>query len=623
MKKGFASLFSIPLIVSLIMAGPAYAHGGAGDHGDGLQPGETVTYEQEVPINIVFIGYDRNTIDKNAILEQLPETYVPVVRYPQFYLLPGRDMGLKYNFEYNFSFADSKLSNKFFGYLKQIGAPGDPTFYQTLYNDQDNNVLEVNGSVLYIDAPSVEKWLDKNLKKEKGYTVVFINWYSRPDFKFHIYTKTDEPDPDTGFNFGEQDYLKFIAWGGSYSRLWFYDLSAGPEWNTDNWNVDDPDLDPLGEGVEQYRMPPIWEYASPGYRDLSALSSDLGLVTRFVGINLLFTTSPLYDPLVTAPDARGDKIIHINMLEDDPASSGMDWINPGLIKKQFAKFQPYYDWQTNLVDNDPIDPEAQRAFRIFADLLVEDDCWNDYFTPFAELFCFFDINRDTYLPTYDEADYVAGVYAFNTTADNLGSQFGLLGYADDNWVDGTQSYVFQFDTAEYRDFGYGFSSTTVHEVGHHVGMSHPHDGFDSELGLDYGPGDGFYFAWSGDESNTVMHYMGLSNGFGQFDRDNMYRWEMAGYLNWSNALLADILAHPDAKKVRNNTAKAEDYAEQALKSFNKWDYLDAAAKAHKAYEELAKAANKLGIETPAAALFRVAPALNVPHEGDYIRFPDN
>ena len=68
-------------------------------------------------------------------------------------------------------------------------------------------------------------------------------------------------------------------------------------------------------------------------------------------------------------------------------------------------------------------------------------------------------------------------------------------------------------------------------------MSHPHDGYDSELGLDYGTLDEFYYSWSGDESNSVMQYIAVSNGFGQFDRDNMYRWETAGYLNWSNAVL--------------------------------------------------------------------------------------
>jgi len=615
-------LFSVVAIFTLVM-GLLPASVFAAPHADGgLQPGQTVTFEQQVPINIVFIGYKQSTINKQALLGQLPATYAPLVRFPQFYGLPGRDVGLNFNFDYKVTFTENSFANKFFNYLKQIGVPGDPTGFQLGYNDQVNNVLDVAGPVLYIDAPSVEQWLAKNLSKGKGYTVVFINWYSRPDFKFHVFTKTDEPDPDTGYNFGEiRASRKMIAWGGSNSRLWFYDLSAGPEAWTDNWNVDNPDLD--GNGFEDYRMPPIWEYTGGGYRDPSALSTDLGLVTRFVGINLLFTTSPLYDPLVTSPDVKGDKVVHINMFEDDPGSHGTDWINTGYIQGELSGFEPYYDWQTNLVDRNPIDSKARRAFRIFAGLLNRNDCWNSFGTPFAELFCFFDNNREKYIPDYHEADYVAGIFAFNTTAANLGSQFGLLGFADDNWVDGTQSYVFEFDSTEYRDLGYGFSTTTVHEAGHHFGMSHPHDGYDSEFGIDYGPGDDFYFAWSGDESDTVMSYLGVSNTFSQFDQDNMYRWEMAGYLNWANSLLDDILAHPKANKVKDNVAKAEDYAEKAIESFNKWNYVDAAANARKAYEEIAKAADELGIVTPTESLLRIAPALSAPHEGDPIRFPDN
>ena len=84
-------------------------------------------------------------------------------------------------------------------------------------------------------------------------------------------------------------------------------------------------------------MPPIWEYAADGYRDPAALEPDLGLVTRFVAINLLFTSSPLYDPLVTAPGPQGNKIVHINMFEDDPASLGTDWINTELRQARTAR----------------------------------------------------------------------------------------------------------------------------------------------------------------------------------------------------------------------------------------------------------------------------------------------
>lgn len=616
-------LVSVVAVLALVMGLAPASVGAANPTFTALEPGETVTFDQKVPINIVFIGYKQSKINTGALLNELPSTYEPVVRFPQFYGLPGRDMGLRYDFDYDVSFAGNHFTNRFFNHLRQIGTRGGLTDYQTLYNQQENNVLRVKGPVLYIDAPSVESWLDQNLDvPDKGYTVVFINWHGRPDFRFHVYTKTDQPDPDTGHNFGEMDSRQMIAWGGSDSRLWFHDLSAGPEWNTDNWNVDSPDLD--GDGVEEYRMPPSWEYRSGGYRSASALSSDLGLLTRFVGINLLFTSSPLYDPLVAAPGPNGDRVLHMNMFEDDPASRGTDWIDRGFIAARMSEFQPYYDWRTRLVDRNPIDADARRAFRIFAGVRDAEDCWVPFGDPFAELFCYFDENLGRYVPDYGRNDYVAPIFNFNTTEARLGNQFGLLGFADDNWTDGTQTYVFTFGSAAYRELGYGFTSTVVHEAGHHVGLSHPHDGYDSELGLDYGPGGEFYYAWAGDESDSVMHYLGVTNRFGEFDQDNMYRWETAGYLNWANGLLDDILAHPDANEVSSHLAKAEASARAAVRGFRNWSYLGAATNARVAYEAIATAAAELGIETPTEAFLRLGVSnAAAPHKGDPIRNPGN
>ncbi len=625
MKKRVLALLSV-LVITSLFATPVAADG----TGWGVSnPGEPLLFEQDIPINLVFVGYGGDMVDHDPLLDELPETYTPVVRYPQFYGLPGRDLGLKFKFQYQFIDANKRFENAFFAYLTSIGTPGGLTAYQSAYNAQDNNVLDVTAPVLYIDAPSAEKWLTDRARSmlhidtRHSYTIFFINWHDRPDFKFHVYTKTDEPDPDTGYNFGAQRASrKMIAWGGTHGRTWFYDLSAGPEAWTNNWYVDDPDLD--GNGVEDYRMPPIWEYAAGGYRDPSKLSGDLGKVARFVGINLLFTTSPLYDPFASMPDVGGEKILHINMFEDDPASQGTDWIDLDFAYDKLSAFQPYYGWQVHLADHDPIEAAVQRAFRIFAGLLAENDCWNAFGTPFAELFCFFDANRSAYIPAYGPADYVGGVFAFNTTLANLGDWAGLLGFADDNWVDGTPSYVFEFDTDYYRSIGYGFSTTTVHEFGHHIGMSHPHDGYDAEMDVDYGPSDAFYFAWSGDESHTIMHYMDLATDFGQFDRDNMYRYEFAGYLNMANALLDDVLAHPDVYKVAPMLWNAEYKWLLAIQAFDTWNYNRAVRNAYRAYVLIATAAQKLGIPTEVTALtMQAIPNASVPHEGDPIRFPDN
>jgi hypothetical protein len=624
MKKRFLSLISIVIIISLFLTGTVSA-GGKDPGSLVMQPGTTVTFNQTIPINIVFIGYDPAAINLADLNYWLPDAYEPQVRYPAFYGLSGRDMGLHFDFTYKTIFKNAAFESQFFNYLTSIGKPGNPTAYQNAYNAQATNLLDVTGPVLYIDGPSVEAWLTKFLKPAaKSYTVVFINWYDNPRFKFHVYTKTDEPDIDTGYNFGQAySSRKTIAWGGSKSRLWFYDLSAGPEAWSYNYIVDAYDLD--GNGSEDYRMPAIWEYDAAGYRDPAALGNDLGMVARFVAIDLLFTTSPLYDPMVTAPGVGGSKVIHVNMMEDDPASLGTDWINMSAVKSRYQAFQPYVGWKTGLTDTNPIDASSQRSFRIWAELLSETDCWDAamyFFDPYAQLFCYFDANRATYIPAYEPADYVAGFHAFNTVAANLGVHDGLLGFSDDNWIDGTQSYVFEFDTDDYRASGYGFTTTTIHEGGHHFGMSHPHDGYDWEYDVDYGPADLFFFAWSGDESNTIMHYMDLSTTFGKFDQDNMYRYEMAGYLNWSNELLGDMKLDPEYSKVTRAVAKADNYYRSAITLFNAWNYNGAVKFARMAYEELAKAAALIGVPTPAFQAMNATPNLQAPREGDPIRFPD-
>jgi len=611
MKKGWLGLFSALMLLALF-ATPVAARQ---QRFDGLQPGAFVTFKQTVPINLVLIGYDRRAVDRDDLLKELPKGYDPLVRNAQLYGLPGRNLGLHYDFRYRVRDASSRFEDQFFGYLKDIGKAGPLTSFQQQYNDQQKNVLDVTGPVLYVDAPATEQWLtahnnDLGIDNQRGYTIYFINWYSRKDFKFHVYTKTSEPDPDTGYNFGEQrPSRKMIAWGGSSSRSWFYDLSAGPEAWTSNFDVDNADID--GNGVDDYRMPPIWEYSSKGFRKPSKLSGDLGKVARFVGIDLLFTTSPLYDPLVTAPGVGGDKIAYINVLEDDPTSRGTDWLDSKLALDKWKEFEPYYGWRVRVKDRKPIDANAQKALHIFGGSLVQDDCWNAYEDTFAELFCYFDANRSKYIPHSAERNYVGGIFAFNTTDEAL-SGTNLLGFADDNWADGTQSYVFEFDTAGDREFGYGFTTTTIHEFGHHIGMSHPHDGYDSELHLDFDGADAYLFAQSGDESATIMSYIDLSTGFSQFDRDNMYRWETAGYINWSNELLASILASPNASKVSGLLEDADQHAKQARDSFNGWEYLDAVTHARQAYEDIANAAAKLGIAPPARVLARAAAPMSTP-----------
>ena len=173
----------------------------------------------------------------------------------------------------------------------------------------------------------------------------FSGW---ADFKRHVYTNTDDPDPDTGYNFGKiRESRKIIAWGGtpqnSPRRVWFHDLSAGPESNAANYDIVTKDLD--GNGRLDYRMPPIWEYGSvTGYRPFNDLSGDLAKILRYVALNLLFTSSPLYDPALSAPKLPSSIEVDINVYQADPSVNGLVFLKLQLVSQKRVELPTWITW---------------------------------------------------------------------------------------------------------------------------------------------------------------------------------------------------------------------------------------------------------------------------------------
>ena len=517
-----------------------------------LNPGGLSNLPETVPVNIVFVGYDAPLVNQASFLAALPGTYRPIVRSRYLYGIK-EELGLSYTFQYQVTFTNAAWENSFFAALSSLATPQPRTLFQDQYNEQIHNVLDV-ATNHFIDAPSVEKWLIDNAPAgvdTHRNTIFFINWWGRQDFKFHVYTKFGEPDPDTGYDFGvNRQSRKIIAWGGTAPddeetglgargerRVWFHDLSAGPESWTDNWNVDDADVD--GDGVADYRLPPIWEYlAAGGYRAASAVTADLARVARFVAIDLLFTSSPLYPPYFSPLRLPASINLDVNTYEGwKGVDASQTYQTPPLVISELTKLHriPYTIDQQDLA----FKQGARNCYQLW---LNSNSCYpNRPYPGDANLFLY---NAFTLDQTRDGGGDYEGMLFNYVTEDNRDS--GILGFADDNWVDGTQSGVFSFLTPMIVSLGYGLTTTQIHETGHHIGMSHPHDGWDSELGIDYGPEGDTYFAWSGDESNSIMSYVDLNWDFSQFDRDNFNRFHAAGYIVNANAIAEDVLASPNA-----------------------------------------------------------------------------
>ena len=566
-----------------------------------LDPGGQPALVEKVPVNVVLVGYDQDAVAKPDLRRGLPESYQPVVRSRLGYGVTEQ-LGITYRYDYHLRYTSRRYEDRFFAQLKRLADRRPLTSYQRAYNAQRNNAVEVTEND-EIPAPAVERWLARHPPAgvdTRRNTVFLVNWYGRPDFRFHVYTKTNEPDPDTGYNFGaERDSRKLVAWGGttardeedglgSTRRVWFYDQSAGPEAWSGSWNVDDADLD--GDVQPDYRIPPVWEYGH--YRASSALAGDLAKLTRYVALNLLFTSSPLYPVELPTPERPRTINLDSNTYE---GWSGVDasatYITPGLLT---AELQELLRDRRLDYDNQDL-PFTGRAEGCYDLLLVDESCYpGSGFPSFANLYL---QNTEDLARTQDDGDtvdYELPIFNYAVQKDTF-----ALGFADDNYRDGTQSYVFTFVSPGIVESGYGLTTSMIHEVGHHVGLSHPHDGYDAATGVDYGGTGEFYFANSGDESNSMMSYIDLNWDFSQFDQDNLYRFQSAAAIEGANRLAAAALAADRPDRARPFLATADAAVAGSEHAFARHDYSAALGWATLAYRAAVAGARAAGVDVGA------------------------
>ena len=570
-----------------------------------IRPGSKARLKERVPVNFVFLGYDEKDIDRGKFLKGLPDRYRPLVRMPAFLYGIDHYLGLDYSYDYRMRFTDGSYEDRFFAFLSKAGHPTPPNTYQQLYNAQEKNVLEIERNST-IPAADVEKWLVENPPAgvdPTEDTVVFINWHGRKDFEHHTYIKAGEPDTDSGYDAGAiSPSQQTIAWGGTPpddpetgfgkpSRVWFYDLSAGPEYWSRNYLVDLADTD--GDGKVNYRMPPIWEYSKKGFRSPSKLSSDLSKVARYVAIDLLFTTSPLYTPELNYPALPLTVNLDLNTYEGAPGfDASEEWVDSKEILKNFKQWLPFFKLSIDEEDREFFEPQFAACYLTWMQLYWGPNCYKDLpYSVWANFFTHNALNLPTTGDDRKKVDYEASAFNY-VTPEGTGYTFG---YADDNYLDGTQSFTHTFVDTQYEAY-LGMTDIIIHEFGHHFGGSHPHDGYDYEDDVDFGGWyDKYQFTWVGTQNNSIMSYLSTNNEFSQFDRDNVDRWMTAAHLNALNEIAEGVIEEKGMAYARTALSDADRLAAQAERALAGHRYLASTYFAQEAFQIGRAVAEEVGV----------------------------
>ncbi|MHA1125226.1 MAG: hypothetical protein ACTSQX_06295 [Candidatus Heimdallarchaeota archaeon] len=487
------------------------------------QPGMTfspniVTQIDDLNLNIEFIGYDQTYINETYIANtvDLEFTHTPSI--------PSTELEFDINFNYRSEANRSALEE----HIKSIAINGTDTGYEIDLELLQEDLLSGNRSNIFvprdgmsIDAESVEEYLYQNFFEdaqgsEPGYTLFLMNYSNLDSLDHELEHWYDVEgigmDSNETIDYWYSSYTNISkraaqGWGGKY-RFCYLDLSARA-WYLDYvktaWTS-------LGPGSQFYLTYPDLDNLTqtfdietgPGYNMLNYYITQW--INSYVG---KVFSGPIYDnpPLGTTYSLQ---VLVLNNLTDNGyPEEDLNWvISANRIKDQLENDMFWLDWNVEIVWVELTDHPDLFDY-------IQDNVHNGINGRYIEVMGgstpLFYILQNQLSTNFDmhAADVVLPCYFFLT--DDIaftyyGTSFAGLGGMGWEILLGTQFSL--FDNGTIGEPRRGYSRVMIHELGHSLGLPHPHDGS---------------YGWGASYIAEVMSYFAINAGFSQFYIDGVAR----------------------------------------------------------------------------------------------------
>ncbi len=436
-----------------------------------------IIIDTSMTINLVLIGENWAEEDKAEITKRLLRSYVPMISSEE------RPAGVRYNYTFNFESESEQVSSELFKFIDSIAVKTSVPFPIEQWMLARQAQFEGEGLLYkFIDAFRVEEWLN-DLERQEGYTIYFLKPPRQQLGYLHTYGALTK-DPDTSREFVEEGLMGF---GGKH-RFYFIDLTAGP------WYYP---LIPISEN----RV--LSEYHKNIY-DIEDDEEYYDLIGNYVNdaITLLFTPSYLYAPVYKLNYKM--QVFLIDMTSGralyDVAAT---YLKPELIEEAFVKLIPYAQWNSEITGEsfDSLPRELQIA--ILNSVTFQRTALGDTALVKSSEFAL-ELRKWTQTTLSEEELRLAEeeaattvfvpiiLFVFDTPA--YVDQIPVVGSAipdpDDKSI--PCCAIVAVDKHSLLDYGTGLSTLAVHEMGHVIGLRHPHDGF-SESKNEF---NNWFFDWS-------------------------------------------------------------------------------------------------------------------------------
>src|SRR5215831_15356799 len=392
----------------------------------------------------------------------------------------------------------------------------DPNFDPTLGCSLDPAAPRVNKRFVtqnyVLDAAFVEKVLSHSIQGLLGVdvtrpTVMLINWYGRPDYVDHIYIDPSEPDPETGVQRGLYFMNELAGYGATsdsdpetcqgdciFHRLWFYDVSAGPMARTGGIDLVAPIQRFAFGGIAggpNYRFHHIADYGTVAgaYRPITTLLTDLARLVGAVFVSELAYGAPVYPPGLTPPLQPHHLVLDVNRWNWSGDNLAAQLNVPTMIGKMNAL---PYTFDANVTgQSDGPDSRLGQVWQCsltsggLGVQLLGQSCYGNRYGGYAlaDLQAYFVSHQNQFLT--GAPDYEVPIFEFNVPpalqsplfTGLAGSTYGSAPAPQPTVFPGIrQSFIYTSTTPDDNAFA-GHGALLEHEVGHHLGFSHPFNGY--------------------------------------------------------------------------------------------------------------------------------------------------
>jgi len=515
-----------------------------------VKPSLTANRTVPLSIKIVFIGFNQSTINTTYLLWK---ENIPFRRVNQILTEP-KDTGVVFELSYQFVFASPRFEKDLLGFLKKIQT--SRKMLNPWFGSETDNVL--------YDANRLEDWLYEKREMYQGfpvngYTFFIANLTQLPSVTYEQMARPwlKEPTPhyydveyfdlDLEYRIRNREFM--TAWGGHH-RFWFLDLSAGPSFNT-------PSDAPLQAVLAALEINISTLYGSSW---LTQFLSDYIWESVWNLAVPQFTYAPIYSQkyriAITVFDNRTK--------EERDQIPIRKTVRTDLIKKSYSDLVPYSDIEVtvafqNCSDDQGLSKQLANAYKHSRDPALR-------YVDLRPLYKYLQTKLDYYVANVSrsEREVTVPVFAFAFSKSYLGYTYKwdvsgktaaeetFWGLAQEDMAVLALTQASEFDrgaivTPAQPNKGIGFSQLIIHEVGHMLGLMHPHQ---------YGDVHDFVA--------SAMSYFSHDYNFSRFDKDALGRIHVDKIIMQTSAKITEAKTTA-ATKLTNFAALSKlDRAEELL-----------------------------------------------------------